>query len=172
MSCLVSNNRTCNFFDCTDTPLSISGNVISIATFFIAALATYLAFFQDIRDIPQSADNYSNDIRSLHDQLWTISDIHGQLASLIASNDGFRISDVQLKSRLQQGQNESLKEARKFLEDYSASYEDVFTSYFKRHRWIVRLKWSLLQKKVAHFKNEASELRSGLTLDLLAITLK
>ena len=150
----------------------ISGNVISIATFFIAALATYLAFFQDVRDIPQSAEDYSNDIRSLHDELWTISDIHGQLAKLVASNEKFRISDVQLQSRLQQGQNESLKEARKFLDDYSASYQDVFTDKFKRRRWVVRLKWLIRQKRVAHFKNEASELRSILTLDLLTVTLK
>ena len=146
--------------------------MISIATFFIAALATYLAFFQDVRDIPQSAEDYSNDIRSLHDELWTISDIHGQLAKLVASNEKFRISDVQLQSRLQQGQSESLKEARKFLDDYSESYQDVFTDKFKRHRWAVRLKWLLLQKKVAHFKSEASELRSILTLDLLTVTLK
>lgn len=125
-----------------------------------------------MRDIPQSADDYSNDIRSLHDELWTISDIHGQVAKLVASNENIRISDVQLQSRLQQGQNDSLKEARKFLDDYSASYQAVFTDYFKQHRWGVRLKWLLLQKKVAHFKNEASELRSILTLDLLTVTLK
>jgi regulator of replication initiation timing len=172
MSCIIQNNRTCNLLDCSDTPLSISGNVISILTFFVAALATYFAFFRDVKDIPQSAEEYSNDIRSLHDQLWTIGDIHGQLAKLIASNDSVRISDVQLQSRLQQGQSGSLKEARKLLDDYSASHQDVFTNYFKRHRWIVRVKWILLQNKVAHFKNEASELRSSLTLDLLAITLK
>jgi len=172
MSCLVSNNRTCNFFDCTDTPLSISGNAVSILTFFIAALATYFAFFRDVRDIPQSADDYSNDIRSLHDQLWTIGDIHGQLAKVMADNENFRISDVHLQSRLQQGQSESLKEAQKFLADYSTSYQDVFTDYFKSRRWTIRLKWLLLQNKVAHFKNEASGLRSNLTLDLLAVTLK
>ena len=110
--------------------------MISILTFFVAALATYLAFFQNVRDIPQSADDYSNDIRSLHDQLWTIGDIHGQLSKLIASNANVRISDVHLQSRLQQGQNESLKEARKFLDDYSNSYQDVFTNYFKRHKWL------------------------------------
>jgi regulator of replication initiation timing len=172
MSCLVQNNRTCNFFDCSDTPLSISGNVISILTFFVAAIATYYAFFSDIRDITQSADDYSNDIRSLHDQLWTVGDIHAQLAKLLANNEKLRISDVALQSRLQQGQSESLKEARKFLDDYSAAYQKVFTNYFKPHRWVVRIKWLLLQRKVAHFKSEASELRNMMTLDLLAITLK
>jgi hypothetical protein len=173
MSCIIDSNRTVTFLDCSDSGLSVSGNVISVLTFFVAAVATYLAFFWDIRDIPQSADAYSNDIRSLHDQLWTIGDIHSQLAKLIANNEsGLRISDVHLQSRLQQGQSESLKEARQFLDDYSASYEEVFTNYFKRHRWAVRLKWLYLQRKVEHFRTEASELRSALTLDLLAITLK
>jgi regulator of replication initiation timing len=146
--------------------------VISILTFFVAAIATYYAFFSDVRDIPQSADDYSNDIRSLHDQLWTIGDIHGQLAKLMASDDHLRISDVHLRSRLQQGQSESLKEARKFLDDYSATYQSVFTNYFKRHRWIVRVKWLVLQTRVQHYRNQASELRSMMILDLLGITLK
>lgn len=173
MSCIIDSNRTVTFLDCSDSGLSISGNVISILTFFVAAIATYLAFFQDVRDIPQSADDYSNDIRSLHDQLWTIGDIHSQLAKLVAnSENALRLSDVHLQSRLQQGQSESLKEAKKFLDDYSASYQDVFTNYFKRHRWVVRLKWLFLQNKVEHYKREASELRSVMTLDLLAVTLK
>lgn len=171
MSCIIDSNRTWTLLDCSDSPLSVSGNVISILTFVVAALATYLAFFQDVRDIPHSADEYSNDIRTLHDQLWAIGDIYGQLAKLV--DDGnLRISNVALQSRLQQGQAESLKEAKKFLDDYSASYENVFTNYFKRHRWIIRLKWLLLQQRVAHYKREAAELRSAMTMDLLAITLK
>lgn len=171
MSCIIESNRTWTFLDCSDSPLSIAGNVISILTFVVAALATYLAFFQDVRDIPHSADEYSKDIRTLHDQLWTIGDIYGQLAKLVTDNK-LRISNVHLQTRLQQDQSEALKELRKFLDDYSATYEDVFTNYFKRHRWAVRLKWLLLQKRVAHFKREAAELRNTMTMDLLAITLK
>lgn len=178
MSCLIQNNLTCNIFDCTDTPLSISGNVVSILTFFVAALATYLAFFDNIHTIPQSADSYSADIRSLHTQLWTIADIHSSLATLVSSqhhtnthnrnhngsSTGLRISDT--------SGGESLKEARKFLSDYAASHEDVFTNYFGRHRWVVRLKWVAMQKKVARFKSQAGELRGVLMLDLLGLSLK
>lgn len=134
-------------------------------------VVAYLAFFQDVRDIPQSADAYSDDIRSLHDQLWTISDIHAQIAKLMASNENVRISDVHLQSRLRQGQLESLKEARKFLDEYSATYQDVFSNYYHRRRWLVRVKWLLLQRKVDRFRAQASDLRNALMLDLLAINL-
>ena len=134
-------------------------------------VVAYLAFFQDVRDIPQSADAYSDDIRSLHDQLWTISDIHGQIAKLMASNENVRISDVHLQSRLRQGQLESLKEARKFLDEYSATYQDVFSNYYHRRRWLVRVKWLLLQRKVDRFRAQASDLLNALILDLLAINL-
>ena len=170
MSCIIESNRTWTLLDCSDSDLSISANVIGIATFAVALIATYLAFFQDIKDIPEAADDYSNDIRSLHDQLWAIADIHGQLAKLMADND-IRISDVHLQSRLKQGQGESVKEARKFLDDYSAAYQGVFTNYFKKRRWFVRLRWLTLQKRVAHYKANASVLRETLTLDLLAVTL-
>lgn len=171
MSCIIdTSNKTWTFLDCSDSDLSISANVLGIATFAVALLATYLAFFLDIKDIPTVADDYSNDIRSLHDQLWAIGDIHGQLSKL-AGNGGIRISDVVLQSRLQQGQAESLKEARKFLDEYSASYQRVFTSYFEKHRWLVRLRWLVLQRRVEHFKANASVLRETLTLDLLAVSL-
>lgn len=171
MSCIIdTSNKTWTFLDCSDSDLSISSNILGIATFGIALLATYLAFFRDIRDIPSVADDYSNDIRSLHDQLWAIGDIHAQLSKL-AGNGGIRISDVVLQSRLQQGQAESLKEAKKFLDEYSASYQGVFTSYFKKHRWLVRLRWLILQRRVEHFKANASVLRETLTLDLLAVSL-
>lgn len=171
MSCIIDNsNKTWTFLDCADSDLSISANSLGIATFAVALFATYLAFFRDIKDIPTVADDYSNDIRSLHDQLWAIGDIHGQLSKL-ANDGGIRISDVVLQSRLRQGQAESLKEARKFLDDYSATYQAVFTSYFKKHRWLVRLRWLILQRRVEHYKANASVLRQTLTLDLLAISL-
>lgn len=171
MSCIIdTRNKTWTFLDCSDSDLSISANILGIATFAVALVATYLAFFLDIKDIPTVADDYSNDIRSLHDQLWAIGDIHAQLSKL-ASNGGIRISDVVLQSRLQQGQAESLKEARKFLDEYSASYQRVFTSYFEKHRWLVRLRWLILQRRVEHFKANASVLRETLTLDLLAVSL-
>lgn len=170
MTCIIESNRTWTLLDCSDSGLSVSANVLGIATFAVALLATYFAFFQDVKDIPTAADDYSNDIRSLHDQLWAIGDIHGQLAKLMIDND-IRISDVQLQSRLKQGSNESLKEAQKFLDEYSGAYQDVFTSYFKKHRWFVRLRWLWSQKKVEHFKSNASVLRERLTLDLLAVTL-
>lgn len=171
MSCILdTSNKTWTFLDCADSDLSISANVLGIATFAIALLATYLAFFLDIKDIPTVADDYSNDIQSLHGQLWAIGDIHGQLSKL-AGDGGIRISDVMLQSRLRQGQAESLKEARKFLDEYSAAYQGVFTSYFKKHRWLVRLRWLVLQRRVEHFKANASVLRETLTLDLLAVSL-
>jgi hypothetical protein len=171
MSCIIdTSNKTWTFLDCADSDLSISSNILGIATFAIALVATYLAFFRDIKDIPTVADDYSNDIRSLHDQLWAIGDIHGQLSKL-ASDGSIRISDVVLQSRLRQGQTESLKEARKFLDEYSAAYQGVFTSYFKKHRWLVRLRWLILQRRVEHFKSNASVLRETLTLDLLAVSL-
>lgn len=171
MSCIIDNsNKTWTFLDCADSDLSISANILGIATFGVALLATYLAFFRDIKDIPTVADDYSNDIRSLHDQIWAIGDIHGQLSKLV-SNGGLRISDVMLQSRLQLGQTESLKEARKFLDEYSAAYQGVFTNYFKKHRWLVRLRWIVLQRRVEHFKANASVLRETLTLDLLAVSL-
>jgi hypothetical protein len=171
MSCIIdTSNKTWTFLDCSDSDLSISSNILGIATFAVALIATYLAFFLDIKGIPTVADDYSNDIRSLHDQLWAIGDIHGQLSKL--ANDGaIRISDVVLQSRLKQGSAESLKEARKFLDDYSATYQGVFTSYFKKHRWLVRLRWLILQRRVEHYKANASVLRETLTLDLLAISL-
>ncbi|RMZ87756.1 hypothetical protein DV736_g5017, partial [Chaetothyriales sp. CBS 134916] len=169
MSCIIESNRTCTLLDCSDSGLSISSNILGIATFAVAVLLTYFAFFQDIRDIPTAADDYSNDIRSLQNQVWAIGDIHGQLANLVADG-GIRISDVHLQSRLKQGQGESLKEAHKFLDDYSQAYQSVFTDYFKKHRWFVRLRWLSLQKRVEHFKVQTSVLRETLTLDLLAIS--
>jgi hypothetical protein len=171
MSCIIdTSNATWTSLDCSDSDLSISSNILGIATFAVALLVTYLAFFRDIRAIPTVADDYSADIRSLHDQLWAIGDIHGQLAKL-ATDGSIRISDVALSSRLRQGQAESMKEARKFLDEYSAAYQGVFTSYFKKHRWLVRLRWLVLQRRVEHFKANASVLRETLTLDLLAISL-
>lgn len=170
MTCIIESNRTFTLLDCADSGLAISSNILGIATFAIAVLLAYLAFFRDVRDIPTVADDYSNDIRSLHDQLWAIGDIHGQLSKLVQSGN-VRISDVMLQSRLQQGQVESLKEARKFLDEYSRAYQGVFSGYFKKRRWLVRLKWLTLQRRVEHFKANASVLRETLTLDLLAVTL-
>lgn len=171
MSCIIdARNLTTISLDCADSGLSISSNILGIATFAVALLVTYLAFFRDIRDIPTVADDYSNDIRSLHDQLWAIGDIHGQLSKLMTSG-GIRISDVVLQSRLQQGQVESLKEARKFLDEYSSAYQNVFTDYFKKRRWLVRLRWLSRQRHVEHYKANASVLRETLTLDLLAVVL-
>ncbi|RMZ79695.1 hypothetical protein DV738_g3214, partial [Chaetothyriales sp. CBS 135597] len=169
MTCVIESNRTFTLLDCADSGLSISSNVLGIATFAVAVLVTYFAFFQDIRDIPTAADDYSNEIRSMQNQLWAIGDIHGQLASLVADG-GIRISDVHLQSRLKQGNGESLKEAHKFLDDYSQAYQSVFTDYFKKHRWFVRIRWLSLQKRVEHFKVRTSVLRERLTLDLLAIS--
>ncbi|RMZ84047.1 hypothetical protein DV737_g1355, partial [Chaetothyriales sp. CBS 132003] len=169
MSCVIESNRTWTLLDCSDSGLSTSGNILGIATFAVALLATYFAFFQDIRDIPSAADDYSNDIRCLQNQVWAIGDIHGQLANLVA-NGGIRISDVHLQSRLKQGQAESLKEAHKFLDDYSQAYQSVFTNYFEKHRWFVRIRWLSLQKRVEHFKVQTSVLRETLTLDLLSIS--
>ena len=170
MTCIIESNRTRTLLDCADSDLSISANVLGIATFAVALVATYFAFFQNVRDIPTAADDYSNDIRSLHDQLWAIGDIHGQLSKLM-TDTGIRISDVHLQSRLKQGHQESLKEAKKFLEDYSAAYQSVFTNYFEKHRWFVRLRWLFFEKRVEHFKSNASVLRETLTLDLLNVTL-
>ncbi|RMD39195.1 hypothetical protein DV735_g5934, partial [Chaetothyriales sp. CBS 134920] len=170
MSCVIDSNRTFTLLDCADSGLSISSNILGIATFAVAVILTYFAFFQDIRDIPTAADDYSNEIRSMQNQLWALSDIHGQLASLVADG-GIRLSDVHLQSRLKQGTaGESLKEAHKFLDDYSQAYQSVFTDYFKKHRWFVRIRWLSLQKRVEHFKVRTSVLRERLTLDLLAIS--
>ncbi|ETN41591.1 uncharacterized protein HMPREF1541_03527 [Cyphellophora europaea CBS 101466] len=171
MSCIIESNRTWTLLDCSDSDLSIGANVLGIATFAVALAATYFAFFRDWRDIPTVADDYSNDIRSLQAQLWAVGDIHGQLSKLLSDDGGIRISDVMLQSRLQQGHGESLKEARKFLDEYSAAYQGVFTSYFEKHRWLVRLRWLSLQRRVEHYKSNASVLRETLTLDLLNISL-